>query len=308
MLNASNAGQPGVNVTAAAEGVLFYDGTNYVADEITFRANEFGSFTVYAYAHETGDHTVTITAGGVTQTTTLDAYLQNSINDENLSFSWNFPSQMVMNTTYAITATLTDKWGNPIAAKDTNGTAGGSDFAVSFTGTGSIEINGVGTTVYKDFGTDGTATVFARSIKDIAGPGQVTASLGGDSTYATGNSTNTSTLGTVDTSNLVDDVTTAWDETTWSSALTVEIDVLETAPAAADAKVNAGSFKGYVAVYAKGYEGSRLSAKIGNDWVIVPSLASNFERVVDFTGAGVDIAVRIYIDRVLIDTINLTTK
>ena len=80
------------------------------------------------------------------------------------------------------------------------------------------------------------------------------------------------------------------------------------ATASADAKVNAGSFKGYVAVYAKGYEGQRLSAKIGNDWVIVPSLASNFERVVDFTGAGVDIAVRIYIDRVLMDTINLTTK
>ena len=80
------------------------------------------------------------------------------------------------------------------------------------------------------------------------------------------------------------------------------------AVADSDKKVNAGSFKGYVAVYAKGYAGSRLSAKIGNDWVIVPSLASNFERVTDFTGAGVDIAVRIYIDRVLLDTINLTTK
>ena len=82
----------------------------------------------------------------------------------------------------------------------------------------------------------------------------------------------------------------------------------ENAVAAGSEKVNAGSFKGYVAVYAKGYAGQRLSAKIGNDWVIVESLASNFERVVDFTGAGVEIAVRIYIDRVLIDTINLTTK
>ena len=77
--------------------------------------------------------------------------------------------------------------------------------------------------------------------------------------------------------------------------------------------VNAGSFKGYVAVYARGYEGSRLSAKIGSDWVIVDSIVNNQEngslfRVTDFTGAGVDIAVRIYIDRVLIDTINLTTK
>ena len=77
-------------------------------------------------------------------------------------------------------------------------------------------------------------------------------------------------------------------------------------------KVNAGSFKGYVAVYARGYEGQRLSAKIGKDWVIVDPIVNNeganLHRTTDFTGAGVDIAVRIYIDRVLIDTINLTTK
>ena len=78
--------------------------------------------------------------------------------------------------------------------------------------------------------------------------------------------------------------------------------------AVADQKVNAGSFKGYVAVYAKGYEGQRLSAKVGNDWVVVPALASNFVRVVEFTGAGYTIAVRIYIDRVLVDTITVTTK
>jgi hypothetical protein len=81
-----------------------------------------------------------------------------------------------------------------------------------------------------------------------------------------------------------------------------------TGTAAGDAKVNAGSFKGFVAVYARGYEGKRLSAKIGNDWVIVNSLASNFERVTDFTGAGVNISVRIYIDRVLVATIPLVTK
>lgn len=81
--------------------------------------------------------------------------------------------------------------------------------------------------------------------------------------------------------------------------------------ATSDRKVNPGSFKGYVAVYAKGYEGSRLSAKVGKDWVIVssiPSSPNNLYRHVEFTGAGVDVAVRIFIDRVLIDTINLTTK
>lgn len=75
-----------------------------------------------------------------------------------------------------------------------------------------------------------------------------------------------------------------------------------------DQVLNAGSFKGYVAVYAKGYEGQRLSAKIGDDWVIVPSLESNFERVTDFTGAGVEIQVRIFIDRELKATIPLTTR
>ena len=76
-------------------------------------------------------------------------------------------------------------------------------------------------------------------------------------------------------------------------------------------KVNAGSFKGYVAVYALGYEGSRLSAKIGNDWVIVdaiPARDNNLFRLVDFTGAGYDINVRIFIDRELMRTVPLLTK
>jgi hypothetical protein len=89
---------------------------------------------------------------------------------------------------------------------------------------------------------------------------------------------------------------------------TATLTVGATATAAADAKVNAGSFKGYVAIYAKGYEGSRLSAKVGKDWVVVASLASNFERVVEFTGAGYTINVPIYINRVLVDTIVVTTK
>jgi hypothetical protein len=85
-----------------------------------------------------------------------------------------------------------------------------------------------------------------------------------------------------------------------------ETDVVETE---ADAKVNAGSFKGFVAVYAKGHEGKRLSAKVGNDWVIIPELESNFERIVEFIGsANVDLNVRIYIDRVLTETIPVTTR
>ena len=74
------------------------------------------------------------------------------------------------------------------------------------------------------------------------------------------------------------------------------------------AKVNAGSFKGYVALYAKGYKGKKLSAKVGNDWVIVESLESDYERIVEYTGVGYQINVRLYIDGILQRTIPLLTK
>lgn len=73
--------------------------------------------------------------------------------------------------------------------------------------------------------------------------------------------------------------------------------------------VNAGTFKGIVAIYAKGFEGSRLSAKVGEDWVIVESLASDYERIIERTRwISHDLAVRIYIDRVLRRTVVLKTE
>lgn len=77
-------------------------------------------------------------------------------------------------------------------------------------------------------------------------------------------------------------------------------------------KINAGSFKGFVAVYALGYEGQRLSAKIGNDWVIIDPIVNNetesLARITDFTGLGVDINLRVFIDRELVMTMPLRTK
>ena len=95
---------------------------------------------------------------------------------------------------------------------------------------------------------------------------------------------------------------------TVAGVVTSQTATITVGASSADQKVNAGSFKGYVALYAKGYAGKRMSAKVGKDWVVVESLASNFERVVEFTGAGYTISVPIYIDRVLVDTITVTTK
>ena len=151
---------------------------------------------------------------------------------------------------------------------------------------------------------NGNAVEGASMTLSSTGPGYLINTSG--TTLSDGSFTTKLLLGANDsgTAEVKVAITIDGDEVIKTSSIVVGVGAV----AAADQKVNAGSFKGYVAVYAKGYAGQRLSAKIGNDWVIVPSLASNFERIVDFTGAGVDISVRIYIDRVLQDTIALTTK
>lgn len=74
-------------------------------------------------------------------------------------------------------------------------------------------------------------------------------------------------------------------------------------------KVNAGSFNGVIALYAKGYEGQRFSAKVGEDWVIVQSLAGDYVRIIERTRwVGKALAVRIYINRKLVNTIDVITR
>jgi hypothetical protein len=75
-----------------------------------------------------------------------------------------------------------------------------------------------------------------------------------------------------------------------------------------DKKLNAGSFKGYVALYAKGYEGQKFSAKVAGKWLTVEVLPSNFERIVRFTGAGYDIKLHMFIDGVLLKQMDVLTK
>jgi hypothetical protein len=78
---------------------------------------------------------------------------------------------------------------------------------------------------------------------------------------------------------------------------------------ASAAKVNVGSFKGYVALYAKGYKGQKMTAIVAGKWIKVDSLASDFERVVRYTGAGYSITTKIYIDGVQIgDAFTTMTK
>jgi hypothetical protein len=116
------------------------------------------------------------------------------------------------------------------------------------------------------------------------------------------------------------DLTLAWENEGESGTYTIPqaLDIaLEMEPDDIQAKslkkLTTGSFKGFIAIYTKGYEGSKLSAKVAGKWLLVDSLdeswrGNDYSRTVRFTGAGYDIFVHLYIDGEYIRTDELTTK
>jgi hypothetical protein len=310
LVDANGSGIPGAVATISGDNMNFKQvgATTYFLDTITVVADAAGVINVAVWTHKvTGADgaNVTITSGDQTETVEIESYFPQGMLGEVLDFKISVPAQLEANITYAVTASLMDKWGNPVATS-----AGG---AVEIAGNGSVVVNNVPAGVTKNFGSTGTVTVFLRSVTDILGPGSVSAILQTNADYAAWNGTAVVTTETLLVAEqLVDVKTTVWDETVFANEVEFDIEVVtEITAAATSKKVNAGSFKGYVALYALGYEGQRMSAKVGNDWVIVPSIparTNDLFRAVEFVGAGVDISVRIYIDRVLVATIPLLTK
>jgi hypothetical protein len=170
--------------------------------------------------------------------------------------------------TTTITGTLLDANGNPVL---TSGTAAVS---VAWTGKGLP----FGNTTTMETNAAGQLTFYVLALSGDTGDAAISA------TYKPAGAT-------VDTDNI-----------------TVVQAVAVGKAAAADQKVNVGSFKGYVALYAKGYAGQKMSAIVAGKWIVVDSLASNFERVVRYTGAGYTITTKIYIDGVLKGTFSTLTK
>jgi hypothetical protein len=277
------------------------DGDRYYVGTRTTTANAAGVFSVNLNAHivNTTGATVTVTtADGKTASTLVKTYLPNDtveggavqeLNGNNLNFTVDMPSTIVMNQTYAVTAKLTDKWGNPVRTS--------TEAAVHFLGTGSIQVNGVSTEVERQFNASGEATVFIRSVKDIAGPGSLEVTLQGNTDYTVWNGTAVALQDLLIAESTTDDKSTAWDERTFKNSFSADVQVLETAPAAsADAKVNAGSFNGYVAVYAKGYKGQTLSWKIAGQW-FKTTITEDYQVFQRTTAAvGVDVTVELYIN------------
>ncbi|MFM1779338.1 MAG: hypothetical protein RIS51_483 [Actinomycetota bacterium] len=295
VIDAAGAGVPGAAIAVSGAGLQFEDEAgNFKVGSMSTNATEAGTFTIKVWTHTAADVDVTITSGGKsTKVTIAGALDDDTISAANLKLSWNLPSALVYNTTYAVVATVADVWGNPIPGAD-----------VTFAGEAAAQFNS-DTEIEKTTNASGKATAYLRSLEDVSGLAAVSLTLA-DNIDVDGDGNDEVT----DVGDSFDDTaTTGWDESDATDTIETSVNFLTSAPVGvAGAKVNAGSFRGYVAIYAAGYKGKRLSAKVGKDWVVIPSLASDFVRVVEYTGAGYTINVPIYIDGVLLKTIAVTTK
>jgi hypothetical protein len=262
----------GSAVSVAGSGLVFRDATGATySGAVTVRAGSGPQYSFDVAGLTEGTFTMTLTNGTATTTSLVIVDAASHAAGAAITFD---TTEIQAGRTKIITGTVVDVNGNPVYTDQGDGTA---SIVVTYAGTAGIPVG----TMPTETDVDGKFRISILTSAADSGTFTLTAVYMKDGA-----------------------ATATIDKVTKVQSITVG----EVAASSSDQKVNAGSFKGYVAIYAKGYEGQRLSAKVGNDWVVVPVLASNFVRVVEFTGAGYTIAVRIYIDRVLVDTITVTTK
>ena len=302
--DAAGLGIPGAIATVSGAGFQFKDAAgNYAKDSISVVANSNGQFTVTVWTHEANANgkAVTVTSGGKTASTLIKSYLPTGLNGDVLDFKFTtIPTEISKNTTYSVTAKLTDKWGNPVA------TQGLSSYAVVFESSGSVQLNSTWDPIVRNFGRDGSVTVFLRAAADVAGDGEITARITGGTYEAwNGSAVATSTLTDLGL-NSVNNPATAWDETKWTPELVNTVKVLNVAPVTG--KVNVGSFNGKLVVYAAGLNGKTISWKVGGVWgkAVANSDYVRFDRPTP--RRGVDVKVEIYVDKQLLLTKTVRTR
>lgn len=298
VVDANGAGVPGASVTISGKGFQFVKngGDTYFVDSITLAATEAGTFSVRGWttvASATGNK-ITVTSAGKTASTLVKSALPTNPSTKNLQLSWNLPATVVMNTTYAITATLTDKWGNPITGA-----------AVDFEGYGAAQFNGAATASRVTDRT-GKATAFLRSLKDVDGVSAIGLVLKDNATITYAG--NAEAEGP--TATYTDDTATKWDESKWTNVIEAQVNFLKSASGAASGtgKVNVGSFNGKLVVYASGLNGKRISWKVGGRWgsAVASSNYAIFNRPTP--RAGVTVNVEVFVDGVSTLTKSVVTR
>ena len=252
--------QPGSVVTLSGNSaILFSNGVEEAFGSINVVASSTGTFSVNAFSNSSlTDSVVTVTSNGASSTVKLT--FTGSGADSGTTFTITAPASAMPGTTFQVKGKLADKYGNGV-------TVASPDIKVTYTG-----------------------------------PGLVVGALP-TSTDAYGEFTFSVLLGSNDSGSAV--ITASYDQGsdddfTGTAAGDLDIVVTKTVVvgASADAKVNAGSFLGYVAVYAKGHNGSTISWKIAGKW-FKTTITSDYQvfqrKTID---VGADVNVDIYIDGV----------
>lgn len=251
--------------------ILFSNGSVSARGSLTFLSDgSTGVFEVKMYSTTSQtDSVITVTSMG-TSTTTKVSFTGIGVG-EGTSLVVTMPAAVKPASTFQVKAKLSDAYGNGV-------NAGATAIKVTYTGAGIV------------FGTLPTTT-------DANGELMFSVLLGSNDTGAVSVTVQYNQNGD-------SDFTDAKDLTSVGTTA-----ITATGMVASETKVNVGTFKGFVALYAKGYEGQKMSAIVAGKWIVVASLASDFERVVRYTGAGYTITTKIYIDGVQVgDAFTTVTK
>jgi hypothetical protein len=271
----TGAAKSGQTLTVSAVGVLFNVGDVWATDSLTFLSGD-GTFSVDAYSRVSGAKVITFTTGALTGTVT--ATYASVAGEGGYTISLTTPETVGKGSTYRVEGQILDVNGNGVALT-TAGTGANPTLSVTYLGLGLVS-GALPTTT----DTTGKFYFYVLVGSNDAGTATVTASYDHN-----GTTTDTATV----------------------KKATVSKTVYIGQAAPSDTKVTVGTYKGYVAVFTKGYEGQKLSVRLASKWHVVPTivdLAAGYSLKTINTGVGYVANVIVYIDGVEVQRKTITTK
>lgn len=280
-IDAAYAVVTGSQVVVSGAGLIFKDSAGDTAsDTITLPGNSTGQVTFAVTARKAGTYTVTLTAGSSSTTSLI--VVNPARSDMGSQITWD-TTTIQPGKSRIVTGTLTDANGNPVDTTGPGQNPGGStaSIVVTYAGSAGVPVGSMPT----ETDADGKFRISVLTLAADSGAFTLTA------TY------------------LKDGASTA----TAHKVTSVQTVTVGTSAAdSADQKITVGTFKGYVAIYTKGYMGQKLSAKVAGKWLVVDPItaykSNDYSRVVRLTGAGYSIVVDLYIDGAFVRSETVTTK
>jgi hypothetical protein len=261
---------PGASVTLTGANLLFSTGN---------ASGKFSVGSITVKANTSGVYSVriysnkagkqTLTITSGAASATTTATFAAAANGTGASLVITAPAAVPGGSTVIATALLTDKYGNPVAT--TANSNGDGDFSLTYTG-------------------PGLAVISSADATDADGGAKLAYFLGSNDT------------GTIT-------ITAKYDKNGDEDyADTGDLTVTKTITIGAGSKVNVGSFNGKLVVYANGYNGKKISWKVGGKWgsAVAASDTARFSRPTP--RKGVTVSVQIYVDGVLTLTKSVVTK